>query len=94
MDNLVTEPELCKVKKRFCFDKRWLQWKDIDRVVEGAWNQEQKGSLMYKVCARIRICRVEILKWSKRLPRNSKKQIQALKQDMDELCSKGDRDWK
>lgn len=33
---LVTELEIVKFKKRFCFDQRWLQWGKIDEVVDQA----------------------------------------------------------
>lgn len=91
---LDTKPLLCKYKSRFCFDKRWLLWEDIDRVVEGAWNMEQEGSLMYQVCARIRGVRAALFKWSKGLTTNSRKRIEALKLEMNELNSQeGQRDW-
>lgn len=70
---LDTEPEGKKLKKRFCFDQRWLQWREIDEVVEKSWNEEQNGTLMYQVCSRIRNCRVMLLEWSKGLETNSKK---------------------
>lgn len=56
---------------------------------EGAWNQEQECSLMYQVCARVRTYRVALLQWSKGLTTNSRKEIQALKFEIDEFSRQG-----
>lgn len=63
---LVAEPEIVKFKRRFYFDQTWLQWGDINEVVDRAWNREQVGTFMSKVCSRIKACRVDLLKWSKK----------------------------
>lgn len=59
---LTTEPAVPKHKKRFCFDQRWLQWRDSNEVVEKIWNKGQEGSRVYHVCSRIKNCRIELLK--------------------------------
>lgn len=89
---LITEPEVVKFKKSFCFDQRWLQWGDIDEVVDRDWKRDQEGTTMYKVCSRIKTCRVDLLKWSKGVITNSRKQITDLKLEMEEMSRWGG-DW-
>lgn len=91
---LDTELEGNKLKRRFCFDQRWPQWREIDEVVEKAWKEEQQGTLMFQVCSRIKSCRVALLKWNKGHDTNSAKQIKNMKLEIEELNKmRGGRDW-
>lgn len=91
---LVSDPEVNRVKKRLCFDQRWLQWREITEVVENGWQQEQAGTRIFQVCSKIKSYRLTLLKWSKGLMTNSGKQIQKLKLEMEELNrQRENRDW-
>lgn len=98
---LNSNPEVRKVRKRFYFDQRWLQWREVSDVVEKGWMQAQAGTYMHQVCSKIKTCRVALLKWSKGLLINSSKQIKELKMKLEELKmkleelsqQKGNRDW-
>lgn len=90
---LVSDPEVSQVRKRLCFDKRWLQLREVIEVVEQGWKQEQAGTFMHRVCSKIKSSWVALLKWSKRLLTNSGKKIKELKREMEELSKqKGSRD--
>ncbi|XP_071918836.1 uncharacterized protein [Coffea arabica] len=71
--SLNTHPGKEKKKKRFYFDKRWLQREGVHQVVEKAWLKEEPGSWMFRVTKKIRNCRIESLKWRSTFQANSKK---------------------
>ena len=58
-----TEPEKNKRRKKFIFDKRWIQQEGITQVIAEAWNLEVEESRMYQVTRKISNCRVALLKW-------------------------------
>ena len=66
------DPGKEKKKKRFYFDKRWLQREGVKQVVEGAWQKEEPSSRMFKITKNIKNCRVELLKWRNTFQANSK----------------------
>ncbi|XP_071914130.1 uncharacterized protein [Coffea arabica] len=72
---LDTEPDKEKRKKKFYFDKRWLQKKEVQQVVEQAWQIDEPGSRMFKVIKKIRNCRIELLKWRNTFQADSKRRI-------------------
>ena len=47
---LMLDTELARLrkKKRFYFDKRWVQKEGIQQVVERAWNKAEQGTKMFK----------------------------------------------
>lgn len=60
-----------------------------------AWESDVEGSDMYKLAMRIKICRIELLRWSMNYQTNSAKRIEQLKKELDELKEMGsDREWK
>ncbi|XP_071906076.1 uncharacterized protein [Coffea arabica] len=80
-----TEPEENKRRKKFIFDKRWIEREGIDRVIKEAWGVDVEGSKMYKVTRKISNCRVALLKWEKNFQNNSRKVIDRIKADMERL---------
>ena len=58
-----SSPSFGKKKKRFYFDKRWLNKEGMCQVAERAWNVGCEGSRMYKIKEKIANCIVELLKW-------------------------------
>ncbi|XP_027158428.1 uncharacterized protein LOC113760053 [Coffea eugenioides] len=83
---LETEKKRKRWKKRFQFDKRWLQHDDIVEVVKKAWDVQCEGTKWFKVKEKIKNCRIELLKWSNKKKGNSlerinwcKDQIEAIK---------------
>ncbi|XP_071912962.1 uncharacterized protein [Coffea arabica] len=88
---LDTKPERRRWKRRFMFDRRWLQHSDIEEVVGGAWERQQGGSRMYMVQSKIRRVRMDLLGWSKQKCGNSKSLILKVKQEIQEVKeSRGD----
>nr|XP_027093667.1 uncharacterized protein LOC113714070 [Coffea arabica] len=79
-----TRPIVERKKKRFFFDKRWLQHEEISEVVKGAWEENVEGSRMYQVQSKVRNCRVALLKWSNSINKNSKDRIDSLKKQLDQ----------
>ncbi|XP_071901101.1 uncharacterized protein [Coffea arabica] len=53
---LDTVPDKEKRKKKFYFDKRWLQKEGCQQVVKKAWQIEEPGSHMFKITKKIRNC--------------------------------------
>ena len=86
---LDTNPGIERKKKRFYFDKRWLQKEGIQQVVEQAWNREEQGSKLFKVTRKIRNCRIELLKWRNNVQANSRSKIEGLKQDLEKTRNAG-----
>ncbi|XP_027156321.1 uncharacterized protein LOC113757111 [Coffea eugenioides] len=80
-----TKPTQARRKKRFYFDKRWLQHQEIYEVVEQAWRQGNDGSRMYKVTQKIKLCRTALLKWRNKVQGNSKLKIDRIKGQLQEL---------
>lgn len=65
--------------KRFLYDKRFLDLPNFESTVDHAWNISQNGTPMVQVCARIKQCRVVLLKLKAAHNLNSKKAIQEKK---------------
>lgn len=61
--------------KRFYFDKRFLELLDFEKTVEQAWLTPQSGTPMFQVCARIKECRIGLLKLWNQHKMNSGKAI-------------------
>ena len=78
-------PPQGKKKKRFSFDKRWLQREGMKQVVERAWRLGSGGSRMFKVKKKIVNCRIELLKWRNKFQGNSRRRIEDLKHQLEEL---------
>lgn len=50
-------------KPRFYFDNRWVQRPGIEDIVKSEWDTKCEGSALFKVDAKIKICRLELLQW-------------------------------
>ncbi|XP_071909826.1 uncharacterized protein [Coffea arabica] len=79
-----TKPTVERKKRRFFFDKRWLQHEEIFEVIKEAWEENVEGSRMYQVQSKVRNCRVALLKWSNSINKNSKDRIDSLKKQLDQ----------
>ncbi|XP_027127794.2 uncharacterized protein [Coffea arabica] len=86
---LGTNPGIERKKKRFYFDKRWLQKEGIQQVVEQAWGRDEQGSKLFKVTRKIRNCKIELLKWRNNAQTNSRSKIDGLKQDLEKTRNAG-----
>ena len=85
MLSLNTCTEVGKKKRRFYFDKRWLQREEVYKVVERAWQKEEVGSRMFKITKKIRNCRIELLKWRNTFKANSKSRIEEIKKELERV---------
>ncbi|XP_071903082.1 uncharacterized protein [Coffea arabica] len=82
---LETEKERKRWKKRFQFDKRWLQHKDIEDVVKKAWSVQCEGTRWFKIKEKIKNCRLALLKWSSSKKGNSLDRIKWCKDQIEEI---------
>nr|XP_027120622.1 uncharacterized protein LOC113737621 [Coffea arabica] len=71
-----------KKRKKFFFDKRWIQREGIGEVIKKAWEEDIRGSRMFRVVHKIKRCRVTLLKWRNGFIENSRKRISNLKQQL------------
>lgn len=62
---LDTKPEQGKGKARFYFDKKWVNKLRIEDIIKEAWITECKGSLMFQVASKIKLCRLGLLNWNR-----------------------------
>lgn len=71
--------------KRFYFDKRFLDLVDFERTVEQDWFTPQIGTHMFQICAKIKACRLSLLKLRNQDKMNSGSSIKDIKEKMDIL---------
>ncbi|XP_027108907.1 uncharacterized protein [Coffea arabica] len=69
-------------KKRFVFDRNWLQHKEMGNIVKSAWNTSCIGSRFFKFQFKIKQCRVALLRWNKQKESNFGKIILQTKKEM------------
>lgn len=68
---------------------------DFERTVEQAWFTPQIGTLMFQICAKIKVYRISLLKLRNQHKMNSRRAIKDIKEKMDILQQEGGiRDWK
>ncbi|XP_027102957.1 uncharacterized protein [Coffea arabica] len=89
-----TKPGPNRRKKRFYFDKRWLQREEINDVVKQGWDQEVEGTRMFKLTTKVKRCRIALLTWKNRIQGNSKVNIERAKKQLLELGASGVEDIK
>ncbi|XP_071924897.1 uncharacterized protein [Coffea arabica] len=80
-----TNPTQIRRKKRFYFDKRWLQQDEVLDIVKLAWDQKDDGSRMFKVVQKVKRSRVNLLKWNSKIQGNSKQKIEQIKDQLQQL---------
>ena len=76
------ESTLKKWRKRFQFDRRWLQYKDVEEVVRKAWNKQCNGSKLFKDKNKIKYCKMDLLNWNRNLNGNIGKLIKNIKKEL------------
>ncbi|XP_071921847.1 uncharacterized protein [Coffea arabica] len=74
-----TRPVRKRYRKRFQFDARWLQYPEVEKVVDSAWEKQQLGSRGYRITRKIKECILALKGWNKGLQSNSKAKILAIK---------------
>lgn len=79
---LDTKPTKKRMTKRFYFDKKWIGKPGFVETVKKTWETSIEGSDMYKVAMKIKLCRIELLKWSLHKQTNSTKRIEQLKNEI------------
>lgn len=65
-----TNPTQERKKRRFYFDKRWLNKPGIEEVIQKSGEIECVGSSMFKVAQKIKRCRMDLVQWNKTLASN------------------------
>lgn len=89
-----TKPAEKKKSKRFYFDKRWIGKPGFVEMIRKVWDTSIEGSVMYQVAMKIKLCRIELLKWSLHTHTNLAKKIEQLKKKLEEFKDiEGNRDW-
>ncbi|CAI9097451.1 OLC1v1033881C1 [Oldenlandia corymbosa var. corymbosa] len=86
---LDTDPGSLKRKSRFYFDKGWVAKNEINEIVKKAWETEVEGSPMHKLSLKIKICRLELLKWNGQQGLNSSKEIQRISKELETMKEQG-----
>ena len=61
---LFIEGEQKNLKRPFKFEEAWTHDKSSFFVVEKAWSKGQQGTLMYKVCRKIKETKEEFKRWN------------------------------
>lgn len=79
---LETEPRIRKPKRRFHFDSRWLQYREVEGIIQEAWGKNQVGSRGVRISRKIKQCRMNLSAWSRTLKLNSKKEIKRIKEEI------------
>lgn len=52
-------------------------------TIRKAWDTSIEGSVMYQVAMKIKLCRIELQKWSLHTHTNSAKKIEQLKNELE-----------
>lgn len=82
---LDTKPSLRKKKKRFFFDRRWLEYREVDEIVRKGWEVEQNGSYGIRLARKIKRTRWALSDWHKKIKLNSKLEINRIKEEIQVL---------
>ncbi|XP_027124181.1 uncharacterized protein [Coffea arabica] len=86
---LEIEPIRRNWKRRFYFDRKWLEYKEVREVIKKAWGNKQEGSRFFRLQNRIKECRFELMRWNKKLKGNAKKDIEEVKQKIIDIRNVG-----
>uniref|UniRef100_A0A2N9I4S0 Reverse transcriptase zinc-binding domain-containing protein n=1 Tax=Fagus sylvatica TaxID=28930 RepID=A0A2N9I4S0_FAGSY len=62
--------------KRFRFENAWVKDPSCENVIAKAWGSSCEGTRMYKVCQKIKECRVRLLQWNRTRGSGRTKSIQ------------------
>ncbi|KAH7841883.1 hypothetical protein Vadar_003252 [Vaccinium darrowii] len=62
---LNTDVSLNKVGRPFRFESFWVTEAGCKEVIVDAWSRQQEGSLMLKVCKKLKVCKEMLKEWSK-----------------------------
>lgn len=57
----------CHKHKHFHFEEAWLQREDCTQVVATGWSKQVFRTSFFRVCDKIKVARVELLKWKRSL---------------------------
>ena len=82
---LETEPKSRKWKKRFYFDKNWVQHKEVKGIITTAWGKQQVGSKGFRLQQKIKECRMALLDWRRQYNVNAKSQVCRIKKEIAEV---------
>lgn len=82
---LDTLQEKEKKRRRFYFDKRWLNKPKIEEVIRKAWNLYVDVSPMFQVASKIKRCRIDLIRLNNSQGSNSATMIRKLKGEIEEM---------
>lgn len=82
---LDTNPPSNKGLRQFQFDSRWNNDPESKEVIQREWAGEVRGSEMYEVFHKVKNCRWELRKWSKKKNFNSRRNITEIQQKLREI---------
>ncbi|KAL3520269.1 hypothetical protein ACH5RR_018418 [Cinchona calisaya] len=75
-----TCPIVQRRNKRFMFDRRWLQFGEVGKVVEEGCQKPVHATKLFEVACKIKNVRISLLNWNKTLKINSAIRIKELKE--------------
>lgn len=91
---LDTDPQRVKTKARFIFYSRWTKIQGAEELVRDTWKQSVNGSKMFKVQKKLKLCKLNFIKWGKTNKRNAMEQIGLIQKEMEAMQELGgNRDW-
>ncbi|XP_027076005.1 uncharacterized protein [Coffea arabica] len=91
---LETEPRIRKPKRRFHFDPRWLQYREVEGLIQEAWGKNQVGSRGVRISRKIKQCRMSLSAWSRTLKLNSRIEIKRIKEEIQDSRTRNGSDNK
>lgn len=82
-------PNQIRSKSRFIYDHRWSSDSVCREVVQSSWNVQVIGSRMFQVQRKIKSVRSDLLEWRKKNCTNSRKLIEDINLQLNEMCDAG-----
>lgn len=79
---LDSSPLIHQKKRRFKFQERWSNLKDVRKIVAFVWSTRIEGSPMYQHFQRLKSCRHELVTWQKTNNSNSAAKIKLLRETL------------
>ncbi|XP_072067035.1 uncharacterized protein [Arachis hypogaea] len=83
-----SEVEQRRFKRRFRFQERWCDNEVVGQIVKDTWKESIEGSPMFRLYTKLKIVRHRLVEWQQQPGSNSLRQIQQLKQKIEEEKSK------
>ncbi|GAA0166437.1 hypothetical protein LIER_21590 [Lithospermum erythrorhizon] len=78
LDFVDTEANKTMYKRRFVFDRRWVEKEGCEEVIRATWSISVKGSRWFQVCKKVKNVKLELISWCRKNNFNSQVRIDDL----------------